>query len=643
MTYEEEAVIEHGAHRVGQAGRVEVWPLALEAEMEKRDIFSLQTVAANSPDVKALLAERIAKTIRHWLDSQEPLLSQTRSVSAGDILILVRKRSAFVPGMVRALKRYRIPVAGVDRLEITSHIAIMDMLALADFLLLPEDDLNLACVLKSPICNMDEDALFELAYGRDGASLWSRVRASDSPAARLLTRLLNHVDFSRPYELFAGVLEQEGARARFAARLGEEAFDPLEEFLTLALDYEQNHTPSMQGFLQWMRAEKVEIKRDMEQGRDAVRIMTVHGAKGLQAPIVFLPDTTSTAAVRGGDKVNAPYWFKRDGKPLVLWSPSKDEDNELASSLREARQRTQEEEFRRLLYVALTRAADRLYIAGWWEGGLEKVPEDCWYSWIDTALKPGGMPCPLAFSTEQMGYCHETPQSAVPERKNTQESLRAPLTMPPALMRVPPPEPFPPQPLVPSRDDRLLAAAAPEAAVSFSPAHQEDIKRFRRGNLVHRLLQFLPDTPLPQREGVMSDYLKQFAPEYGQEERALLMDEIKAVLQHPELAPVFAEGSLAEVALTGLVASEENKDYILNGRIDRLCVMSDAVWIIDYKTAQKPPESIKKVPVAYLRQMALYRSALEKIYPGRPVHAALLWTGGPFLMPLPPESLKNIF
>lgn len=326
----------------------------------------------------------------------------------------------------------------------------------------------------------------------------------------------------------------------------------------------------------------------------------------------------------------------------MIWSPTESEDGKLTASLRQARKQAQEEEFRRLLYVAMTRASDRLYITGSLEKPAEKLPKDCWYSWIDGALKADSKSCSVIGSEEQ-GYYRETLQTAAPEREISSENTLFDEPLPPHFLHIPAPEPFPPQPLVPSKGDDLMLTATPSSRnIIFSPSITAENRRFRRGNLVHRLLQFLPDTPLATRDAAMEVYLERFAPEYTQAERMELIEKIQAVLHHPDLAPVF-EGGLAEAPLTGLIAQEDGKKYILSGRIDRLRVTDEAIWIVDYKTGQETPEHIDKVPLVYLRQMAIYRSALARIYPGLPIHAALIWTSKPSLMPLPEELLNNCF
>lgn len=632
-------IVPHDAFRAGDAGLVEIWPVISSDPREQYDIWQVQQEIVSQQDSQFYLADRIAKTISGWLRGGDLLESQNRPVRAGDVLVLVRSRNAFMHHLVRALKRLNVPVAGVDRMALTENIAVMDLLALAEFLLLPEDDLSLACVLKSPLCGISEEQLFDLAYGREAQSLWSRLQASAElkPCAGFLSGLLERVDYIRPYELFATVLEEYGKRLAFARRMGSEVFDPLDEFLSLALDYERSHAPSMQGFLHWLRSGETEIKRDMEQGQDAVRIMTVHGSKGLQAPIVFLPDTTTPPRAD-----NRPLWTQHNGERVMLWSPSGAEDDPVTARLREQYKLAQEEEYRRLLYVAMTRAEDRLYVAGALGRRQKDVPENCWYRWIADGARELMQPHKVWLDGEEMEVmrytCVQKKEVKALEKQIKTEIIPA---MPDRLRHPPAPEPYPPQPLVPSRSDELASASEVTGAVVLSPV--ADAQVFRRGNITHRLLQWLPDTEPRKREQAAMAYLARYAGEWSDAERRALLAEVLAVLDHPAMAPVFAPGSLAEVPLSGLVGMEKDAPpRLLSGQVDRLCVTEEGVWVIDYKTQRIPPQTVENVPAAYLRQMAVYRAALAQVYPNRAIHCALLWTSAPLLMPLPGDLLDSI-
>ncbi|HJU19721.1 MAG TPA: UvrD-helicase domain-containing protein, partial [Stellaceae bacterium] len=376
------AEIRHLAARSGQAGLVELWPpIAPDPEEEPQLPFARQRLLPPS----ARLAAAIAATIRRWLDTGERLPARDREIRPGDVMVLVRRRNAFLGELLRALKQRQIPVAGADRLVLTQQLAVQDLIALGRFLLLPEDDLNLATVLKGPLFGIDEESLFDLAHGRGAESLWSRLRARAAADPRLreiaerLSALLARADFVPPYELYAEILGAGGGRRAVLERLGPEAADPVEEFLSLALAYEREHVPSLQGFLHWLATGETEVKRDFAaRERDEVRILTVHGAKGLEAPIVFLPDTMQVPSPRA-DLV----WTRKEGVPL--WRPRGNLSVPSHDREREALRRREMQEYRRLLYVALTRAQDRLYVCGW--ETQKKAPEYCWYALCRAGLK----------------------------------------------------------------------------------------------------------------------------------------------------------------------------------------------------------------------------------------------------------------
>ena len=370
--------IRHIASRAGHAGVVELWPPAVGQPEEPPDPMALPVIRQRTTQPRTRLANAIAATIADWLDKGELLEASGRPIRPGDVMVLVRRRNEFVGELLRALKQRDIPVAGADRLILTEQLAVQDLVALGRFLLLPEDDLTLATVLKGPLFGMDEEMLFDLAYDRGSEKLWQRLRvkAGKSPqlrrAVERLSDLLARADFVPPYELYAEILGAQGGRRMLLERLELEAEDPVEEFLALALSYEREHVPSLQGFLRWLVAGDTEVKRDFgARQRDEVRILTVHGAKGLEAPVVFLPDTMQLP--------NLPdtlLWTEREALPL--WCPRADLAVPFYTSEKRALRERQLEEYRRLLYVALSRAQDRLYICGWQTR--ESPKEGAWHA-----------------------------------------------------------------------------------------------------------------------------------------------------------------------------------------------------------------------------------------------------------------------
>lgn len=614
--------IEHNPARKGQAGLVEIWPP--EAKGEKAAIapwaLPLKQEPTDVPEKR--LARKIALQIRKWLDAKEPLPSRGRPIQPGDILILVRRRKRLFEELVRALKGQNVPVAGTDRLVLTNHLAVRDLIALGHFVLLPEDDLTLASVLKSPLIGLDEDALLDLAQGREG-SLWAALQARHAERedfadahARLAAQLAK-VDYVSPFEFYASLLGPLGGRERLIARLGREVNDPIDEFLNLSLAYEKMHAPAMEGFLHWIAAGEAEVKRDLEQGRDEVRVMTVHGAKGLEAPIVFLPDSCQMPG-----KQDAPlFWLGEEEAGIALWTPRRAHEEKLAMAARAAQQALREQEYRRLLYVALTRAEDRLYVAGW-----EPRQEGCWYDLIVKGLEKHARPVLLAVGGEGLRF--EEAQKADADRQAaTEAQASAVANLPDWARRAAPAAPRPLPDLRPSKPEG-------EAPAVRSPLGTDQGWGFRRGRIVHRLLQFLPDVAARDRKQACRRYLSQKNLGLDQETRDAIAGEVLALLEADAFASLFAPGSRAEVPIVG-----EVNGRAISGQVDRLLVTEKSVCVIDYKTQRQPPATPEATPEIYLRQMAAYVSLLAKIYPGREIAAALLWTDGPNLMPLKEEFL----
>ena len=626
--------IRHVASRAGQAGLVELWPPVEPKPDEDSDPAALPVTRRRIAEPRTRLAEAIAATIKSWLDRGETLEARGRPIRPGDVMVLVRRRNEFVGELLRALKQRRVPVAGADRLILTEQLAVQDLAALGRFLLFPDDDLTLAAVLKGPLFALDEETLFDLAHGRGKELLWDRLRsrvetnAALRHAAERLSALLARADFAPPYELYAEILGAEGGRRALLERLGPEAEDTVEEFLALTLAYEREHVPSLQGFLRWLAAGDTEVKRDFgARPRDEVRILTVHGAKGLEAPIVFLPDTMQLPKPS-----ETLLWT--ESEELPMWRPRAEFAVPVYISEREAVRRRELQEYRRLLYVGLSRAQDRLYVCGWQTRDAPK--QWCWHKLCHAGL--AGFATPFAFDTTALigpyGWSGEglrlaAAQTAPPVLERPTEIAHPALPLPHWVREPPPPEPDPPKPLFPSRPNEA------EPPVS-SPLGMGGRDRFKRGLLVHRLLQSLPELPAAEREGMAREFLALPAHGLSTEEQDEIRRGTLAVLGHPDFAAIFEPGSQAEVPVVGLV-----EGHALSGQIDRLVVEKDRVLVVDFKTLRPPPATEAEAAPIYLRQLALYRAALGRIYPEREIRCALLWTEGPRLMPISPERLAG--
>jgi ATP-dependent helicase/nuclease subunit A len=616
----------HEALPQAPPGLVEVWDTL--KPKDKREIEAwdapFDELTERSPQVR--LAAKIAANVRRWMK---------QGARAGDVLVLVRQRGALFEAIIRALKDAHVAVAGADRLVLTEHIAVMDLMVLADSLLLPADDLALATVLKSPLFGLDDDDLFELAWERK-TSLHTALRAKASlrPCfAQAQARLDRFALWARqvtPFGFYARVLGAERGRRRFLERLGHEADDALDEFLNLALDYERRETPSLQGFVAWLRTAQTDVKRDMEITRDEVRVMTVHGAKGLEAPIVILADTITPPA---GPNQRQPRLLDlaASGTPEhFVWAGAKVNDVTPVAAARERRRLENEAEHRRLLYVAMTRAIDRLVVCG--AEGERGRPEGCWWNLVFDALKPVATEEAADDGDGKVWRYRPTPPQAGQQATTITAEAVLDDVQPAWLERDVTDEPASALPLSPSRayDDEAVPV---RRGGKGSAAERE--KAMARGVLMHRLLQSLPDVPPRARMEAARAHLARNGKTFSPEEREAMIEEVGRVLNDLRFSGLFLPGSRAEVPIVGRYQGRP-----ISGLVDRLAFTTDAVLIADFKTNKPAPRRFEDVPT-YVRQLALYRAVLAQLYPDKVIRAALIWTDVPDLMEIPATSMDR--
>ncbi|MDE2181775.1 MAG: double-strand break repair helicase AddA [Alphaproteobacteria bacterium] len=609
------AAIRHEALRKGAPGCVELWPTLKPSNEEAKDPWHLRPVdVERESGPVARLAEQIADRIKGWLTTGACLPGHRAPIKPGDIMILLPRREPFGSEIIRRLKERNVPVAGADRLRVAEQMAVMDLMALGRFVLLPEDDLNLAALLRSPLCGLSEDDLYALAHGRR-AGLWEELsrREAFGAAHAFLAEMRERADFAPPFEFFAHALTACGGRKKLLKRLGAEAGDPIDEFLSLALQFENAETPSLQGFLHWVERGGADVKRDMERGRNEVRVMTVHGAKGLEADIVILPDTTRLPTVGGGTLL---YTDEH-----MLFPVSSTEAPARVLAAKQAVADDALREHRRLLYVAMTRAKDRLIVCGF-ENKRGNKPES-WHSLAERAAKALGIET-VQGDTAMYAFG----DMATTAGKKAEVAARR--------------EPLPDWATQPAKAERpapwlirpSMAAGMGEPAL---PSPLQRATQYRRGLLIHAMLARLPDVAPERRTDAALKFLRARgtdAPTAGE-----LAAETLAVLDDSRFAPAFGTGSRAEVALVADLP-EIAPGARVHGRVDRLAVTDDAVLIVDFKTNRPPPACESDVPRVYATQMALYRAAAARIFPGKRIDCALVWTDGPRLMALSEAFLE---
>lgn len=637
MTYTPRERLTHSAYRNGQAGQIDIWPLIGGDAAADIDLWADETIINQTQAPADQLADHIAQEIKNWLDQRQILPSRDRPIHAGDILILVNKRtSPIYTSLNRALQDYNIPVAGTDRIALSREMAVTDICAAMRFALLPHDDLTLAALLKSPFIGQDDAILMAHAPIKTG-QFWSTLKTSthlDQHSKEWLSELITKGAQSGPFALAMHILHTPcpthhiSGQSALKTRLGQSCLDGISEFLNKASHAQFQNRETTETFLHHLAQNTGDVKRETEEQGHALRMMTVHGAKGLQAPIIIMPDTIisdKTLAMGAGEIIwpphtptNTPLWMHQAFKPACV---------------QQAHQQLIEKElheYQRKLYVAVTRAEDRLLVCGAYAA--QKPHEGSWYYSLahalstmdgvtsyDTPLLPAEhspIDCALRLSYTQTA-APKTDQSA--PISHTMGG-----TMPDWLSSTPPHEKADQRPLSPSRADE---DAMPVAIAS--PLQQIDAFRFLRGNLTHALLQFLPDWPEQDWPEQTAKYLARHGAQLPPSTQQSIAKETLAILHDQQLADVFAPHSRAEVPVAGLVAGRA-----ISGQIDRLVVRNDDVLIIDYKTNRPPPRHVDDVPLPYRKQMAAYQALLQAIYPDKKIRCFLLWTENAQIMEL---------
>lgn len=617
---------EHLAFHQTLPGRVDLWPAVPKPDKTEPEAWDDPVDRPGADTAPVVLARAIAAEIRAMVDAgvQLPSRDGPRPVTAGDFLILVQRRSGLFYEIIRACKAADLEVAGADRLKLGGELAVKDIVSVLAFLATPEDDLSLAEALRSPLFGWSEDRLYRLAQPRKGY-LWAALRETgDEATLSQLRDLLDQADFLRPHDLIERLLTRHEGRKRLVARLGAEAEEGIDALIAQALAYEQTEVPSLTGFLVWLGADEIEIKRQSDSTGAALRVMTVHGAKGLEAPIVILPDTAKLRNAQRGEVLMAeglPFW-----KSTAATLPPA-----LAEAQAEALERQRHERLR-LLYVAMTRAEKWLIVA---TAGDEDESGESWHALISEGMKAAGTETVSALSEplQALGpvarFSHgDWPENGTPGRAEVPE----PVVLPDwACQRV---APMPPGPKILSASDLGGPKALPGETAELSTE-----AAMRRGRQLHLLLEHLSQSP-PESWPDLAQSLLGFGQDraFPQEIDALL-EQAHRVLQAVEKAGFLGPDTLAEVELTAELP--ELGGQRLHGILDRLQILPDCIRVLDYKSNAIVPRSESEVPLGLLRQMAAYRAALRQIYPGRAVACFLLWTATGEIMPLGDTLLED--
>lgn len=614
---------QHLAFKSNMPGRVDLWPTIAEVKDDPDRNWEdpVDLLGANNHNVQ--LAEQIALEIQRMIETQTPIPTeidrsgdyQMRPVRAGDFLILVRKRSHIFQEIIRACKRLQLPIAGSDRLKVGAEIAVKDLAALLAFLDTPEDDLSLAVALKSPLFGWNEQKLYNLAHNRQHPYLWRALfdqYETYPEEVAILKDLRAQADFLRPYDLLERILTRHDGRRKLLARLGAEAEDGINALLSQTLSYEQTEVPSLTGFLVWMETDELEIKRQLDSASDQIRVMTVHGAKGLEAPIVILPDTAQSQTNNRGSTIS-------DGDKL-LWRASNTIAPDVTREMKQQKATDSDHENDRLLYVALTRAEKWLIIAS-----AGKSDTACWYSQAEAAI------------SHVASVDFETPLGTGTRYEYGDWSL--PVVTPDTVAPDDPAQ-LEPWALTPSitptqTTDHFAPSALGGAKALPSEAGLDEDAAMLRGSQIHKLLEMLPLVPQADWPTFAATLLDHAGLGASEDQLPNLIAEATQVLSTPELGFLFAPNTHAEVPISAPIADLGGRT--LYGIIDRLIVLDDSVLAVDFKTNTVVPKTAEQTPKGLLRQMGAYSAALKTVFPDKSVKTAILWTATAELMELPQD------
>ncbi len=629
--------VDHTAARLNQKGFVEIWPPFKKPNTPEHKGEWWQPLDSEGSEVLAM-ASKIADKIKQMIESGERLEGTGKIIQAGDILILARKRGIKVDAVNRTLKEAGIDVAGSDRLNLLDNIAVLDLLALADFVLLSEDDLALAGLLKSPLVGLNENDLFTLAHKRKGtlwSALYSRAKKGEAPFKEIHEKLdqwRREADFTPPYDFYLNVLARDQGRAAYLSHLGVESDEILEAFLTEVQNFEQRNIPSLQGFTNWFRSGSVNIKRDMEAVTNAVRVMTVHGAKGLEAPIVFLLD--------GGAPFHASHQpeilsLSEEKTGPFIWKQPKGKNTKTQDESLKVYGEAITSEYYRLLYVAMTRAKDRLYIVATGDNK-GAVAKQSWYDLISQTLLQDQHCLPITNEEGEIEKWHWqiSPNISLPNVSTS--TLTGDDGILPDFFKKSAPQPEKsPAFLTPSK------TVDEDGENTFQMAIQAGIPAPLRGILIHKMLEKLPNIAPETREELAFNYLKGENLNTDENELQSIIDEALKIINNPHFAFLFKKDkSVSEVPIAAHLTIND-KSYQVRGIVDRLVDEDDFIHIIDFKTNQNPPENETGLSLTYQRQLAIYREVLKPIYPEKQLKTSILWTRTETLMPLSDELMKS--
>lgn len=639
----------HDAVRETHPGEVQVWPLFAQESTDQVTSWLDPIDKKPADDPAVLLAEKISNSINEMVGQTLP--GMENPLKFGDILVLVRKRDRFLTAFTRTMKDKGLAIAGADRLTLTDHVAVEDLLAIGRVVLLPADDLSLACVLKGIFFNIDEDTLFDLTYDRDTRSLYENIliisKDETHPKSEIAVAIIDQLEKifakgrnSSVFDFYAHLLGKMEGRKKILNRLGMEAEDVLDSFLDETLAFTNDRNGGLETFIcELTKAEPV-IKREVELERDEVRILTVHSSKGLEARVVFLVDHCGAA----WSEKHRPEILEINNHPQqngYLWLTGKDKHVEATRESTDLISQAAEAEYRRLLYVGMTRAADRLIICGF--RGINEPKHSYWHGMVETALKDSATEI-----LNETGELHALSwvskvQPPIKAKNKPEADFVQPYaqTTPQWLFEPAKSDPPLPRPLTPSGAYALIDQdSLLNTTLEFSSKIKDNTFALQKGNATHKLLEVLPDIPQENRLPLATDYLKKTCPDLSDHQQKEIIESVFNIFTNDQFKTLFEGEVRTEASLAGRLDIKSGS-MLVTGQIDRLIISDDQVTILDYKTNRHVPKHVCETPEEYITQLALYRDLVARIYKNKNIVSVLLWTQTPEMMVVPNEMLDR--
>ena len=611
----------HLAFKSELPGRIDLWPIIPKKLNPNLSKWEEPIELISDADHFVSLARLIAKEIKRMIDQDVQVPEQKtinqkptfRSVRAGDFLILVQRRSEIFHEIIRACKDANLPIAGADRLRLAGELAIKDICNFLSFIDNADDDFSLAAILKSPLFGWNEKRLFELAHSREEMTLWQALRNDPIKFAHELEvfeDLRSVSDLVRPYELIERILILHNGRSLLIGRLGKEAEEGIDTLLIQAMDYESSEIPSLTGFLAWISDENIEVKRQFDSSVNQIRVMTVHGAKGLEAPIVILPETHDFK-----NEISDEILFTDD---LAFKKFSSTERSNKTTEVYKSQKQKNSAERDRLLYVALTRSEVWLIVAA---AGNVSDDGKSWYKKVEKGLINLDAKSESFSHGQGLRYQHGKWLVGKCSEKHLKKDAKIKL-----------PQIFKENLGTPVKFEKFINPSNLMGSKSIQRIDKvtegDGAKLF--GTIVHLLLEKLPKSNSNDWQNIVPNLLKWAEIYVSEETQTRAYKQAENILKNPSFEFIFAPDVLAEVQFSTIVESVGGIPIV--GVIDRLVLSQDSALIIDFKTNQDVPSSIDEVPLGVLKQMGAYAASMQKVFPKKNIELGIIWTHSAELM-----------